>query len=172
MCIILFFRVRIFFIIFPIDVTLCKWYNIGILKRKGATDMTRQEILNTIAAYNPSLIRQVTALLDCKARFCKITMKPNPEEDMRKRGGKPRVFHVNVRASYDHMMKRHYDEGYSFNPSINTSAMKARNTCTERAILGVVETVNVGGKSVLQYRNVDLKKIASIQCGDIMENFI
>jgi hypothetical protein len=34
-----------------------------------------------------------------------------------------------------------------------------------------VENANVGGVTVLQYRNVDLKKIASIQCGDIMENF-
>ena len=134
--------------------------------------MTRSEILHTIAEINPAFVRQVETLLDCKARFCKITMKPNPEEDMRKRGGKVRVFLVNVRATYDHMMKRHFDPSYSFNPSIQTSAMKARRTCTERAILGVVETVNIGGKSILQYRNVDLKRIASIQCGNIMENFV
>lgn len=134
--------------------------------------MTRSEILHTIAEINPAFVRQVEILLDCKARFCKITMKPNTVEDNLKRNGKPRIFIVNVRATYDHMMKRHFDPSYSFNPSIQTSAIKARRTCTERAILGVVETVNVGGKSVLQYRNVDLKKIASIQCGNIMENFV
>ena len=131
--------------------------------------MTRAEILNTIAEINPAFVRQVETLLDCKARFCKITMKPNPEEDMRKRGGKVRVFLVNVRATYDHMMKKHGDPNYRFDP--NSPAAKARRTCTERAILGVVENANVGGVTVLQYRNVDLKKIASIQCGDIMENF-
>ena len=134
--------------------------------------MTRTEILNAIAEINPEFIHQVETLLDCKARFCKITMKPNPEEDLRKRGGKVRVFIVNVRATYDHMMKRHFDQSYSFDPTVQTSAMKARKTCTERAILGVVESVNVGGSTVLQYRNVDLKKIASIQCGNIVENFI
>lgn len=133
--------------------------------------MNRTEILNTIAEINPEFVRQVEALLDCKARFCKITMKPNPEEDMRKRGGKVRVFIVNVRATYDHMMKRHFDPSYKFDPTVQTSAMKARKTCTERAILGVVESVNKDGHTVLQYRNVDLKRIASIQCGDLVENF-
>ena len=133
--------------------------------------MTRSEILHTIAEINPAFVRQVETLLDCKARFCKITMKPNPEEDMRKRGGKVRVFIVNVRATYDHMMKRHFDPSYSFDPAVQTSAMKARRTCTDRAILGVVETVNDHGVSRLQYRNVDLKKIQSIQCGNMVENF-
>ena len=133
--------------------------------------MTRVEILNMIAEINPAFVRQVEALLDCKARFCKIVMKPNPVEDNAKRSGRPRVFIVNVRATYDHMMKRHFDSNYHFDPTIQTSAMKARKTCTERAILGVVETVNESGVSRLQYRNVDLKKIQSIQCGNIIENF-
>lgn len=133
--------------------------------------MNRKEILHTIAEINPAFVRQVETLLDCKARFCKITMKPDPIKDV-ERGCKPRVFIVNVRATYDHMMKRHFDPSYSFDPTIQTSAMKARRTCTERAILGVVENANIGGKTVLQYRNVDLKKIASIQCGNIMENFV
>lgn len=132
--------------------------------------MTRVEILNTIAEINPAFVRQVEALLDCKARFCKIVMKPDPIDDLR-RSGRPRVFIVNVRATYDHMMKRHFNSNYHFDPTIQTSAMKARKTCTERAILGVVETVNESGVSRLQYRNVDLKKIQSIQCGNLIENF-
>ena len=132
--------------------------------------MTRNEILATIAEINPAFTRQVRILLDCGARFCKITMKPDPVKDA-ERGGRPRVFIVNVRATYDRMMKRHYDPSYSFDPSVQTSAMKARRTCTERAILGIVENANIGGQTVLQYRNVDLKKIASIQCGDLLENF-
>lgn len=132
--------------------------------------MTRKEILDTIAELNPSMVRQVETLLDCKARFCRITMRPDPIDDLR-RGGKQRVFLVNVRATYDRMMKRHVDPSYRFDPSVSTSAMKARETCTKRAILGVVESVNEGGRTILQYRNVDLKRIQSIRCGDIMESF-
>ena len=132
--------------------------------------MTRVEILNAIAEINPEFTRQVECLLDCKARFCKITMKPNPEEDARKRGGKVRVFIVHDRATYERMMRKHVDTSYRFDPS--SSAMKARKTCTERAILGVIESVNTDGATILQYRNVDLKKIASIQCGDTMESFV
>ena len=134
--------------------------------------MTRLEILQAIAELNPAFTHQVEVLVDCKARFCKITMKPNPEEDMKKRNGKQRVFLVNVRATYDRMMRKHIDPDYRFDPIKNGSCIKARETCTKRAILGVVETVVVNGVSTLQYRNVDLKRIESIQCGDIMEEFM
>ena len=134
--------------------------------------MTRTEILDAIAEINPSLEPQVRTLLDCKARFCKITMKPNPEDDMRRRGGKVRVFLVNVRATYAHMMNRHVDPSYRFDPFFESSSLKARRTCTKKGILGVVENANVEGRTVLQYRNVDLRKIQSIQCGDIMESFV
>lgn len=133
--------------------------------------MARTEILRAIAEINPAFTPQVQALLDCKARFCKITMKPNPEEDMRKRGGKVRVFIVNVRATYERMMRKHHDPNYRFDPIANASSLKARQTCTERAILGVVESVSENGSTRLQYRNVDLKRIASIECGDMMESF-
>ena len=133
--------------------------------------MTREDILNAIAEINPTFTPQVRALLDCKARFCKIVMKPNPVEDNAKRNGKQRVFIVNVRATYERMMKRHVDPNYRFDPNAQSAALKARKTCTERAILGVIETVNVGGVSMLQYRNVDLKKIQSIQCGDTFDVF-
>ena len=64
------------------------------------------------------------------------------------------------------MMRRHIDTGYRFDPSANPSSLKARKTCTKRGILGVVEMANVDGRTVLQYRNVDLRKIESITCGD------
>ena len=91
--------------------------------------------------------------------------------DAVKRGGKVRVFLVNVRATYAHMMKRHFDPAYHFDPFFESSSLKARRTCTKRGILGVVENANEGGRTVLRYRNVDLRKIQSIQCGDIMESF-
>ena len=131
--------------------------------------MTRLEILEAIKEINPQFTPQVETLIDCKAKFCKIVMKPNPEEDMRKRNGKQRVFLVNVRATYDRMMRKHIDPNYKFDPVKNGSCIKARETCTKRAILGVVETVVVQGISALQYRNVDLKRIESIRCGDIVE---
>lgn len=133
--------------------------------------MTRLEILEAIRDMNPDFRRQVETLIDCKARFCKIVMKPNPVEDMRKRNGKQRVFLVNVRATYNHMMKRHVDLTYRFEPMLKSSIIKGKETCMKRAILGVIETVVENGVSRLQYRNVDLKKVESIQCGDIMENF-
>lgn len=133
--------------------------------------MTRLEILEAIRDMNPDFRRQVETLIDCKARFCKITMKPDPVEDMRKRNGRQRVFLVNVRATYNHMMKRHIDPDYRLNPVFKPSVIKGKETCMRRAILGVVETVVVNGVSKLQYRNVDLKKVESIRCGDIMEDF-
>lgn len=133
--------------------------------------MTRLEILEAIKEINPQFAPQVETLIDCKAKFCKIVMKPNPEEDMRKRNGRQRVFLVNVRATYDRMMRKHIDPDYRFDPVKNGSCIKARETCTKRAILGVVETVVVQGISALQYRNVDLKRIESIRCGDIIEEF-
>ena len=134
--------------------------------------MTRIEILEAIRDMNPDFRRQVETLIDCKARFCKIVMKPNPVEDMRKRNGKQRVFLVNVRATYNHMMKRHVDPTYRFDPMLKSSIIRGKETCMKRAILGVIETVVENGVSRLQYRNVDLKKVESIQCGDIMENFV
>ena len=134
--------------------------------------MTRIEILDAIAEINPELLPQVRTLLDCRARFCKITMKPDPVQDAIKRNGRQRVFLVNVRATYAHMMKRHVDPSYRFDPFFESSTLKARRTCTKKGILGVVENANEGGRTVLQYRNVDLRKIQSIQCGDIMESFV
>ncbi len=133
--------------------------------------MNRTELMSIIKEINPSISRQIETLLKCGCRFCKITMKRDEIKDNLFRSGRPRVFIVNCRATYDHMMKRHFDSDYRFDPTIQTSTMKARKTCTERAILGVVETVNESGVSRLQYRNVDLKKIQSIQCGNIIENF-
>lgn len=74
--------------------------------------MTQKEILEKMAEINPAFVRQVEALLECRAKFCKIVMKPNPEEDNLKRNGSQRVFNVNCRATYERMMKKHIDPNY------------------------------------------------------------
>lgn len=133
--------------------------------------MTQTEILERMREINPAFSRQIETLLSCKAKFCRIVMKPNPEEDNLKRNGKQRVFLVNCRATYARMMKRHVDPNYRFDGFSLPSVVKARKTCTEKAIFGVVESVVEKGRTRLQFRNVDMRKVESISCGDIQETF-
>lgn len=132
--------------------------------------MTREETIRQLADINPSVAKQVEALLNCKTRFCRITMKPQPS-DAEKRDGKVRTYCVNMRVTWKQLMKKYYGGGTGSPMSLAT--LEGLRTKSFRSMLNITESVHnpKQGGSTLQCRTLVLPLIDEIKCGKTVYKF-
>lgn len=130
--------------------------------------MNREEIIKKVAEINPSMAKQVEALLSCKAHFCRITMKPQ-ESDITKRGGERRVYRMNLRATWKNLEKKYFGG----NGTLTESGKKGLETKLNRSMFNIVENARPlpNGGSVRQCRTLVVPLIDEIKCGKKVYKF-
>ena len=100
-------------------------------------------------------------LVDAKGKFMTITMRPDAS-DIEKRGGKQRVYNVNIAEQWLTWEKNHgLGDGI-----LKESAIPMLRTKFERGIITVCESVHgEGGRFTRQVRSINLAKVESIAYG-------
>ena len=106
-------------------------------------------------------------LIDAKGKFMTITMKPDAS-DIEKRGGKQRVYNVNIAEQWLAWEKKHrLGDGV-----LKISAIPMLRTKFERGIITVCESIHgEGGRFTRQVRSINLAKVESIAYGGNIYRF-
>lgn len=130
--------------------------------------MNREETIRSIAEINPLLSKQVEAILSCKARFCRITMKPQ-ESDLEKRNGAVRVYRMNLRATW-----KNYEKKYlGGDGKLTEAGLKGLKTKMSKGMINILENSRPlpQGGTVRQCRTLVIPLIDTIKCGKQVYRF-
>ena len=136
-------------------------------RRKGKMNNKSKIIEQMCVAFsksgNTKVANVARCFLNAKGRFCRVTMQPQPSDE-EKRGGKQRVFLVNIGANYLDYERKHFGSS----GELTEVGRKILHTKWMRGMISVCESVrDPKGRFTIQPRTIDCNKVESIRYGGV-----